>query len=37
VTALAALAKDGEIKQEQVLEAMRKYGIDRNKPNPVLS
>jgi len=37
VTALAALAKDGDIKQEQVLEAMRKYGIDRNKPNPVLS
>jgi pyruvate dehydrogenase E1 component len=37
VTALAALAKDGEIKQEQVLEAMRKYGIDRNKTNPVLS
>jgi len=37
VTALAALANDGDIKQEQVLEAMRKYGIDRNKPNPVLS
>jgi pyruvate dehydrogenase E1 component len=37
VTALAALAKDGDIKQETVLEAMRKYGIDRNKPNPVLS
>ncbi|GHD43678.1 pyruvate dehydrogenase E1 component [Marinobacter persicus] len=37
VTALAALAKDGDIKQEVVLEAMRKYGIDRNKPNPVLS
>ncbi|SFN54701.1 pyruvate dehydrogenase (acetyl-transferring), homodimeric type [Marinobacter pelagius] len=37
VTALSALAKDGEIKEEQVLEAMRKYGIDRNKTNPVLS
>lgn len=37
VTALSALAKDGEVKQEQVLEAMRKYGIDRNKTNPVLS
>jgi pyruvate dehydrogenase E1 component len=37
VTALAALAKDGDIKQDVVLEAMRKYGIDRNKPNPVLS
>ncbi|MGO1501831.1 MAG: transketolase-like TK C-terminal-containing protein, partial [Marinobacter sp.] len=34
VTALSALAKDGEIKEEQVLEAMRKYGIDRNKTNP---
>ncbi|KXS51091.1 MAG: pyruvate dehydrogenase, partial [Marinobacter sp. T13-3] len=37
VTALAALAKDGDVKQDVVLEAMRKYGIDRNKPNPVLS
>jgi pyruvate dehydrogenase E1 component len=37
VAALAALVKDGEIKQDQALEAMRKYGIDRNKPNPVLS
>ncbi|MGO1234213.1 MAG: pyruvate dehydrogenase (acetyl-transferring), homodimeric type, partial [Marinobacter sp.] len=34
VTALSALAKDGEIKEETVLEAMRKYGIDRNKTNP---
>ncbi|WP_323751710.1 pyruvate dehydrogenase (acetyl-transferring), homodimeric type [Marinobacter sp.] len=37
VDALAALAKDGEIDQKQVLEAMRKYGIDRNKPNPAHS
>ncbi|MDO3720869.1 pyruvate dehydrogenase (acetyl-transferring), homodimeric type [Marinobacter sp. chi1] len=37
VTALAALARDGDIKQDVVLEAMRKYGIDRNKTNPVLS
>jgi pyruvate dehydrogenase E1 component len=37
VSALAALAKDGEIKGDVVLEAMRKYGIDRNKTNPVLS
>ena len=36
VSALAALAKDGEIKGDLVLEAMRKYGIDRNKTNPVL-
>ncbi|SFR58031.1 pyruvate dehydrogenase E1 component [Marinobacter daqiaonensis] len=37
VAALSALAKDGEVKNDQVLEAMRKYGIDRNKTNPVLS
>ncbi|MEX0604847.1 MAG: pyruvate dehydrogenase (acetyl-transferring), homodimeric type [Marinobacter sp.] len=37
VAALTALARDGEMKQDQVLEAMRKYGIDRNKSNPVLS
>ncbi|NWO04646.1 MAG: pyruvate dehydrogenase (acetyl-transferring), homodimeric type, partial [Alteromonadaceae bacterium] len=37
VTALAALARDGDIDEEVVLEGMRKYGIDRNKPNPVLS
>jgi pyruvate dehydrogenase E1 component len=37
VTALAALARDGEIKQDVVLDAMRKYGIDRNKTNPLLS
>ncbi|KMQ76163.1 pyruvate dehydrogenase (acetyl-transferring), homodimeric type [Marinobacter subterrani] len=37
VTALAALARDGELKNEVVLEAMRKYGIDRNKMNPVLA
>ena len=37
VTALSALAKDGEVDKERVLEAMRKYGIDRNKPNPVQS
>ncbi|BES72977.1 pyruvate dehydrogenase (acetyl-transferring), homodimeric type [Marinobacter nanhaiticus D15-8W] len=33
--ALMALAREGDIKQDQVLEAMRKYGIDRNKPNPL--
>ncbi|MBW7471084.1 pyruvate dehydrogenase (acetyl-transferring), homodimeric type [Marinobacter sp. M216] len=37
VTALTALARDGEVKNDVVLEAMRKYGIDRNKTNPVLS
>ena len=37
VSALAALARDGELKNEVVLEALRKYGIDRNKMNPVLA
>ncbi|WP_166263211.1 pyruvate dehydrogenase (acetyl-transferring), homodimeric type [Marinobacter caseinilyticus] len=37
VAALTALVRDGEVKQDQVLEAMRKYGIDRNKSNPVQS
>ena len=37
VAALTALARDGEVKEDTVLEAMRKYGIDRNKPNPVQS
>lgn len=34
VAALEALSKRGEIDQEKVLEAMRKYNIDRNVPNP---
>lgn len=37
VAALSALTKDGDVKGEVVLEAMRKYGIDRNKSNPVQS
>ncbi|MCH8499426.1 MAG: pyruvate dehydrogenase (acetyl-transferring), homodimeric type [Marinobacter sp.] len=37
VAALTALSEDGDVKKEQVLEAMRKYGIDRNKLNPLLS
>lgn len=37
VAALSGLATDGEVKKDLVLEAMRKYGIDRNKANPVLS
>ncbi|WP_417547367.1 pyruvate dehydrogenase (acetyl-transferring), homodimeric type [Marinobacter segnicrescens] len=37
INALSALAEDGEIKKDQVLEAMRKYNIDRNKPNPAYS
>ena len=37
ISALTALARDGEIEQKKVLEAMREYDIDRNKPNPAIS
>ncbi|HEV3157083.1 MAG TPA: pyruvate dehydrogenase (acetyl-transferring), homodimeric type [Candidatus Baltobacteraceae bacterium] len=35
VTALKALADEGTIPAAKVTEAIRKYGIDQNKPNPV--
>jgi pyruvate dehydrogenase E1 component len=35
VAALSALAEDGQIKREKVAEAIKKYGLDPNKPNPV--
>jgi pyruvate dehydrogenase E1 component len=35
VAALKALADAGEIERSTVTEAMRKYGIDPEKPNPV--
>jgi pyruvate dehydrogenase E1 component len=35
VTALYALAQEGAIPMKQVTEALKKYNIDRNKPNPV--
>ncbi|HJV49972.1 MAG TPA: pyruvate dehydrogenase (acetyl-transferring), homodimeric type [Noviherbaspirillum sp.] len=35
VAALKALAEDGAIKPEIVAQAITKYGIDPNKPNPV--
>jgi len=35
VAALKALADDGEIPASKVAEAIAKYGIDPNKPNPV--
>ena len=37
VAALSALANQGKFEKDQVLEAMRKYNIDRNKPNPAVS
>ncbi|MBA1146770.1 pyruvate dehydrogenase (acetyl-transferring), homodimeric type [Ectothiorhodospiraceae bacterium WFHF3C12] len=35
VAALKALADDGEVPAKTVTEAMKKYGIDPDKPNPV--
>ncbi|WP_310451655.1 pyruvate dehydrogenase (acetyl-transferring), homodimeric type [Sulfuritalea sp.] len=35
VAALSALAEDGALKREKVAEAIKKYGLDPNKPNPV--
>ena len=35
VAALKALADDGVIAQTVVAEAVAKYGLDSNKPNPV--
>jgi pyruvate dehydrogenase E1 component len=35
LAALKALADDGQMKKEKVAEAIRKYGLDPNKPNPV--
>jgi len=35
IAALKALAEDGEIDAKIVAEAIAKYGIDPNKPNPV--
>lgn len=35
IAALKALADDGTIERSKVAEAIVKYGIDINKPNPV--
>src|SRR5699024_901036 len=35
VTALKALADEGDVKASVVTEAMRKYGIDADKPEPL--
>ncbi len=35
VAALSALADDGQVKRAKVAEALKKYGLDPNKPNPV--
>jgi pyruvate dehydrogenase E1 component len=35
IAALKALADEGAVKPAVVADAIRKYGIDPNKPNPV--
>ena len=35
LAALSALVEDGQLKKEKVAEAIKKYGLDPNKPNPV--
>ncbi|MDR1855273.1 MAG: pyruvate dehydrogenase (acetyl-transferring), homodimeric type [Azoarcus sp.] len=35
LAALKALADDGELAREKVVEAMQKYGLDAAKPNPL--
>ena len=35
ISALKALADDGAIDQKTVAEAIKKYGIDPDRPNPV--
>ena len=35
LAALSALAGDGQLKRTQVGEAIKKYKLDPNKPNPV--
>ena len=35
VTALKALADDGILEQKIVAEAIKKYGIDPDRPDPV--
>ncbi|MCF8197375.1 MAG: pyruvate dehydrogenase (acetyl-transferring), homodimeric type [Sulfuritalea sp.] len=35
VAALTALADEGSVKREKVAEAIKKYALDPNKPNPV--
>ncbi|MEQ6884655.1 pyruvate dehydrogenase (acetyl-transferring), homodimeric type [Salicola sp. Rm-C-2C1-2] len=37
VAALSALAEEGAVERDTVIEAMNQYGIDRDKPNPVSS
>ncbi|HET7570415.1 MAG TPA: pyruvate dehydrogenase (acetyl-transferring), homodimeric type [Gammaproteobacteria bacterium] len=35
VTALSALADEGKVERKTVAEAIKKYGIDPDKPNPI--
>jgi pyruvate dehydrogenase E1 component len=35
LASLAALAEDGAIERQKVADAIKKYGIDPEKPNPL--
>jgi pyruvate dehydrogenase E1 component len=35
ITALAALAEEGAIDRKKVAQAIKQYGIDQAKPNPL--
>ena len=35
LAAMTALADEGAVKREKLAEAIKKYGLDPNKPNPV--
>jgi pyruvate dehydrogenase E1 component len=35
LTALKALADNGQLERQKIAEAIQKYGIDTNKPNPI--
>ncbi|PSJ18499.1 pyruvate dehydrogenase (acetyl-transferring), homodimeric type [Nitrosomonas supralitoralis] len=37
IAALKALSEEGEVSNQQVAEAIQKYGIDPEKPNPAIS
>ena len=37
VAALSALADEGKVERKVVAEAIAKYGIDVNKPNPLFA
>jgi pyruvate dehydrogenase E1 component len=35
VAALKSLADEGQLEHQKVADALKKYGLDPNKPNPM--